>query len=285
MKFFLGVNCEHITKNLLNDFEGIGLVRSEYLCRLQNQYITKKECRSFIFDYVKHLCSLDSKKMVWYRFTDLTTNEINTLDGCDLNIYEKYHFMGTKGVRRHLYNEEIFIKEAEILKKISDDFSNIGVIIPYISSIEEFVRIKRILDKINYKGKLGIMIEIPIVLFQIDEFIEQNIDCFIVGMNDLTTLLLSGVRESIFHNKVNSNIIKIISELKKKIELHDREFMVAGYFKKEDLAEINKIQNLKIIINYSNLPIINNKYCLLSDLELLKKIKQQTKENRKKLEV
>jgi phosphoenolpyruvate-protein kinase (PTS system EI component) len=285
MKTFLGINCEHVTKGLLDDFEGIGLVRSEYLCRLKNQYITKQECQEFIFNYVSNLCSLDENKMIWYRFTDLTTNEINTLDGCDLNIYEKYHFMGTKGVRRHLLNEDIFIQEAKILKNIGDSFSNIGVVIPYISSVKEFLRIKEILNQIGYNGKIGIMIEVPIVLFQIDEFIKQNIDCFIVGMNDLTTLLLSGVRESAYHNKVDLNIIKIISKIKRKVELNNKEFMIAGYFKKEDLDVLDKIKNLKVIINYSNLPIIDDKYHFLEDIDLLKKVKKMTKENRDKLEV
>lgn len=284
MKTFLGLNCEHITKDILDDFEGVGLVRSEYLCRLKNQYITKKECQDFIFNYLSHLCSLDPNKMIWYRFTDLTTNEINTLDGCDLKIYEKYHFMGTKGVRRHLLNEKTFIKEATIIKKISDNFSNIGVIVPYVSSVEEFLRIKKILNKIGYKGRIGIMIEVPIILFQIDEFIKQNIDCFIVGMNDLTTLLLSGIRESIYHNKKDHIIMNILIELKKKIESYRKEFMIAGYFKKDDLAIINKIKGIKVVINYSNLPIISDKYCSLKDLDLLNQIKQATREKRNRME-
>lgn len=285
MKIFLGLNCEKITKDLLNDFEGIGIVRSEYLCRQINKYITEKECQNYIFNYVSNLCSLDMNKMVWYRFTDLTTNEINILDGCDLSIYEKYHFMGTKGVRRHLLNEDAFIKEASILKSISDNFSNIGVIIPYISSVDEFLKIKKILDKIGYNGKIGIMIEVPIVLFRIDEFIRQNIDCFIVGMNDLTTLLLSGVRESVYHNKQDHTILKILSEIKCKIEFYGKEFMIAGYFQKDDLTVMNKIKDVKLILNYSNLPIINEKYLLLNDLNLLKKIKQSTKEKRTRMEV
>lgn len=284
MKTFLGLNCEDITKDILDDFEGVGLVRSEYLCRFKNQYVTERECQNFIFDYISNLCSLDTNKMIWYRFTDLTTNEINTLDGCDLNIYEKYHFMGTKGVRRHLLNEDTFIKEATIIKKISDSFSNIGVIIPYISSVEEFLRIKKVLNKIGYKGKIGIMIEVPIVLFQIDEFIEQNIDCFIVGMNDLTTLLLSGIRESVYHNKSDRTIINVLTELKNKVESCGKEFMIAGYFKKDDLATIKKIKGIKIVINYSNLPIINDKYNSLKDLDLLNKIKKSTKENRDRME-
>ena len=278
---YLGLNCESIDNKLASEFEGVGLIRSEYLCRNIEEYITEESCRKYIYDYVSDICKKFSKKEVWYRFTDLTTNEINTLKGCDHYINEKYHFMGTKGVRRHLLDINTFKLEAKLISKLSKNNDNLGVIIPYISSVEQFIKIKEILYEVGYIGKIGIMVEIPITVFLIDEFISEGAEMFVVGMNDLTTNMLSGTRESIYHDKNNLELLKIIKTLKKKCNQRKKGFMVAGYFNKDNIKTLKKIKDLKIVINYANLPNLNAKYNKLEELNILNEIKKRTKEKRK----
>ena len=280
---YLGLNCEKVSKKLSSDFAGVGLIRSEYLCRNIEEYVTLKSCRDYIYNYVDNICKIFTGKDVWYRFTDLTTNEIDTLDGCDHFIKEKFHFMGTKGVRRHLLDLNTFKLEAELISKLSHSNANLGVVIPYISELEEFIKVKEILDEFNYHGKIAIMVEIPATIFLIDKFIELGVDGFIVGMNDLTTLMLSATRETVYHDKNNPVLMKIIKDLQEKCKKNNREFMVAGYFDESTIMNLLSINDLKIVVNYANLPNLNKKYKNIRYLNYLSKIKKVTREKRNKI--
>ena len=48
---FLGVNAENITKDLAKEFVGVGLIRSEYLCRNINEYVTTEKCKEYFKNY------------------------------------------------------------------------------------------------------------------------------------------------------------------------------------------------------------------------------------------
>ena len=50
---YLGLNCEKVSKKLSSDFAGVGLIRSEYLCRNIEEYVTLKSCRDYIYNYVE----------------------------------------------------------------------------------------------------------------------------------------------------------------------------------------------------------------------------------------
>ena len=283
-RIYLGLNGEEVSEKLINDFAGIGLIRSEYICRDIEQYVTLKNCQNTLENYLLKVCRCSTGKDVWYRFTDLTTNELNVLAGNDLEIFDKYHFMGIKGVRRHLLNLKSFQNEVDIVVKIQKKFTNFGVIIPYISSIEEFQVVKNTLLDSGYTGKIGIMVEIPITVFLLDNFIELGVDCVIIGMNDLTTLMLSACRESIYHDKLNPHLLEIVKSIQKKCVSNNIKMMVAGYFDSKQINELEKINNLDIIINYANLDKYDCKYTKLKDILFLSNVKKKTKNKRKKYE-
>ena len=143
--------------------------------------------------------------------------------------------------------------------------------------------VKQILDEFNYHGKIAIMVEIPATIFLIDKFIELGVDGFIVGMNDLTTLMLSATRETVYHDKNNPVLMKIIKDLQEKCKKNNREFMVAGYFDESTIMNLLSINDLKIVVNYANLPNLNKKYKNIRYLNYLYKIKKVTREKRNKI--
>lgn len=279
-KIFLGLNAEDITKEFEKDFAGVGLIRSEYLCRNINEYVTTEKCKEYIKKYLSNVCDIFKKKDVWYRFTDLTGNEIATLNGVDDIFIEKWHFIGTKGARRHLRYIETFRQECFIVKKVYEKYKNLGVIIPYIKDIEEFKKIKSIIREVGYEGKIGIMTEIPSVLFDLNSFIKEGVDNITIGLNDLTSLLLGTYRESNYHDKKHA-IIKNAVMYTQSICLDNKiPFSIAGYLKKEEIDFYRKLDVERIIVNYSNLPELNDKFNNLAQLNLLKKIKEDTKRRR-----
>lgn len=169
-KLFLALNGESVDNNLYQEFDGVGLLRSEYICRKLNMYTTQSLLLDSIYSYVDHLCSLDESKTVWYRFTDLTVKEVNVLYGCDHTIFDNKHFMGLKGVRRHLKFPDTYLKEVEVLSRLSRVHDNIGVVIPFISQVEELEEVKIILKDSGYVGKVGIMLEVPSVYVCLEAF-------------------------------------------------------------------------------------------------------------------
>ena len=253
-KLLLGLNAEKVDNTIAKEFDGVGLIRSEYLCRNIGKYITMEECRKNIYSYLTNVCKIFNNKMVWYRFTDLTPNEINTLEGCDYKTIEKYHFIGTKGVRRHLLFLDTFKLECEIIKNIRANYDNIGVIIPYIKDVEEYKKIKSIIHSTGYFGKIGIMAEIPSIIYDIDKIIEKGVDNITIGLNDLTSLMLGTYRESKYHNKMHPTIVRTVQNINKICIENNIDFSIAGYFSKEELQFYKKLKNLTAItVNQLNL--------------------------------
>lgn len=281
---FLGLNAENITKDLANKFSGVGLIRSEYLCRNINEYVTTEKCKKYIKDYLTNICEIFINKEVWYRFTDLTGNEIATLNGADDVFIEKWHFIGTKGVRRHLNYSKSFEKECEIINSIYKNYKNLGVIIPYIKDIDEYKKIKSIIRNSGYKGKIGIMAEIPSVLIEIDKFLLEGVDNIIIGLNDLTSLLLGTYRKSKYHNKIHPAVVTAVKYINSICNSNKIPFSIAGYLKKEEIDYYKKIGVDRITVNYADLPELDNRFNKLQDLDLLSKIKENTKKRREIIE-
>lgn len=279
-KLYLSLNAEMPNELLAKDFCGVGMIRSEYLCRNINKYITVKECQEYIKGYLDNICDTFKNKEVWYRFTDLTSNEIDVLDGCDCNIVEKYHFIGIKGARRYIKFIDTFRIELNLIKEVYKKHSNLNIIIPYIKDIEEYKTLKEIIYQEGYQGKIGIMAEIPSVIFDIDRFIDEGVDSITIGLNDLTSLTLGTYRESEYHNKTHPIMIDIVKKISEKCKENNIIFSIAGYFSRKDIEKYKEIHVDRIIINYADLPNLDPKYKDLEELGMLKKIKEKTRKKR-----
>ena len=61
-------------------------------------------------------------------------------------------------------------------------------------------------------------------------------------------------------------------------------FSIAGYLNKEDINFYKELGAERITVNYSNLPELNEKFNDLAQLDLLSKIKENTKKRRNLVE-
>ena len=273
---FLALNGEKLDATLYKNFEGIGLIRPEYICRKMNMFVTQSKLLTELYNYVDNLCSLDSSKAVWYRFTDLTVKEVNVLYGCDYTLYDNKHFMGLKGVRRHLKYTDAFKKEVEVLSEISKKHKNIGVVIPFISNVQELIAVKQILKDCNYCGKIGIMLEIPSVYLNLQAFIDCGIDKIIIGLNDLSTFTTAKYREYEDFNRKDQAIVNLIKNTKKTCEINGISLSIAGYFNKEDFEFYSNL-NINLVINYANLNVLNLNLKNIGETSYLQEVKNLSK--------
>ena len=281
MNYLLGLHGEHLEDRIDEQIKGVGMIRSEYLCRKIEEYFTLETCRNSVKSYVSQICEIFTPSEVWYRTSELITPEVNVLRGADYIIEEKYYTLGLRGTRRGLAFPDTFALELSNISKVAKQYSNLNVLFPYIKDAFELEQCIDLLNKFGFKNKFGIMAEIPSAIITIDDFIGLGISNITVGVNDLTTLVLGTYRDSEYHNCTHPAVIRLIEYLVNKASGKNIEVNVAGNVNKELCHICENIGVDNFIVNYPLLPdILGIDNTRLSDIHLLKDIKALTKQRR-----
>ena len=108
--------------------------------------------------------------------------------------------LGFRGAFRYIANPEVFTLELRAIKKVREKYNNLHLMIPYVRSPEELHRVKRIVRAqgllADSKFKFWMMVELPVNVIKLQEFLDVGIDGVSVGSNDLTMLLLGTDRDN-----------------------------------------------------------------------------------------
>jgi pyruvate,water dikinase len=140
-------------------------------------------------------------RSVVYRTTDFKTNEYRELKGGqEFEEVEENPMIGYRGASRYVTDIDTFKLELEAIKRVRKEYKNLWVMIPFVRTIDELKRTKKIMEAEGLKRsddfKLWIMVEVPSTVFLIEEFIRVGIDGVSIGSNDLTQLILGVDRDS-----------------------------------------------------------------------------------------
>jgi phosphoenolpyruvate synthase/pyruvate phosphate dikinase len=279
MKYQLGLSAEHIEDRVSPIFAGVGLLRSEYLCRKIDKYITLKESRDYIQQYVRRVARIFAPDPVWYRTTEMETSEVNVLEGADHIVEERTSMLGYRGIRRGKLFKETFLLELSVLAEVASEAPNVHVLIPFINDPSELLFVKECLNAVGFKNKLGIMAEIPATILCLKDFLEIGVDNITVGMNDLSSLVMGAIRcaeleRQFLHPAMQEMLIRTRDVTRD----YDVTLAAAGYINRDVLAFIDKLGFDYAVIHYSNLhKVLGAEFKELPYQDSLEEIKARTR--------
>ena len=190
--------------------DGVGLLRAEFMVaqigRHPRKFLEEGKGQEFVDKLALELdkfCVSFGDRPVVYRATDFKTNEFRNLIGGDkYEPHEENPFLGFRGAFRYIANPEVFELELEAIKKVRNEMGrkNLWLMIPFVRNVEELVKVKRIVAaagltrSVNFK--LWLMVEIPVNVLMMEEFVAVGIDGVSIGSNDLTMMTLGVDRDN-----------------------------------------------------------------------------------------
>lgn len=189
--------------------DGVGLLRAEFMManigthpkkviqdKKQDAYIGK------LAEDLETFCKAFYPRPVVYRASDFKTNEYrNLLGGEAFEPEEPNPMLGFRGAYRYVKDPEVFELELAAIKKVRDAGSkNLWLMIPFVRSPKELIEVKKIVTVAGLtRGstfKLWLMVELPVNVVLLPDFLKVGIDGVSIGSNDLTMLMLGTDRDN-----------------------------------------------------------------------------------------
>ena len=205
---------EDASQVLLNDGEGIGLFRTEFLFMGASKLPTEEEQ----FAAYKQAAEIMAGKSVIIRTLDVGGDKDIPYLGLEK---EDNPFLGFRAVRYCLKNEDVYKVQLRALLRASA-FGDVKIMIPLVTCVEEVRAVKALVKKLmaeldaegrkyNKDIEIGVMIETPAASLIADLLVKEA-DFFSIGTNDLTQYTMAvdrgNARVSYLYSAYNPAVLR-----------------------------------------------------------------------------
>ena len=226
---------EDIENVIRNDANGVGMFRSEFIYMESGSRFPTEDQQFQIYKLAAE--SMGTKRVV-IRTADIGGEK--AVDCMEI-LGENNPVMGYRGIRVSLDKEEMFKTQLRAILRASV-YGNLAIMFPMISSIEEAIAAKNVLEKVKrelYEEKIaydeniqvGVMIETPAAVMISGE-LAREMDFFSLGTNDLTqyTLAMDRTNRRIagYYNPKHPALIKMIRIVANNVHLEGKLISICG---------------------------------------------------------
>ncbi|MEJ4113164.1 putative PEP-binding protein [Corynebacterium kroppenstedtii] len=278
MQFKTGISLsgETFPLDCGQEFDEIGLIRSEYLFRSAGRFPSGDSCKSLVTPYLDAI-SRSFSKAVWYRTLEVDTAEANVLDGCDHILVEDDRLRGIRGIRRSIIYPDPFIAELQAVN--ASTVENIGIIVPFVSTIKEIEWAAKVIKTIVPRARLACMVEIPSLIPVIPTLRNLGFERVVVGCNDLGSLCMGTTRKAQTSSGIPFEFRKILDHIADTSARNGLECVAAGYLTAEMIDHFHRSGFSGSTVHYSDLPgVFNISPDKLPEIKHLSLVKEKTRE-------
>ncbi|WP_282166633.1 phosphoenolpyruvate--protein phosphotransferase [Shewanella japonica] len=182
-----------LSTDMAEGADGIGLYRTEIPFMLHQRFPSEIE-QVHVY---KQVLSAARDRPVVMRTLDVGGDK--PLPYFPIN--EDNPFLGWRGIRLSLDHPELFLMQLRAMLTANVDSSQLQILLPMVSNLDEIDRTllyleqaySELTDELQRripKPKIGVMLEVPSLLFQLED-VAKRVDFVSVGSNDLTQYLLA----------------------------------------------------------------------------------------------
>jgi len=222
--------------------DGIGLYRTEFLYMIRD-YPPSEENQYKIYN---RICKSFEKQKVTFRLLDAGSDKPLPY----LNFSkEENPSMGIRGIRLFEENHTLFRTQIAAIMRASET-PNIRILIPMVSSINQILSIKKMITEIsldfskrgvihNANPEIGIMIEIPSIVFSLEDLL-KIIDFASIGTNDLLQFFYASDRSNqklnLKHFFYEPAFLKFLNMIVEPFEKQNKSLSVCGEIASDPLS-------------------------------------------------
>lgn len=216
----------------LTDNDGVGVIDGsflvqEYLIKHPKKLLQEKR-KNFIVaklsESIEMFARMFAPKDVVYRLSSLTQADYLQMDqGAKYETEEDCAEFGNRGVSRLLQDKDLLDLELSMLKVVRKkyDWQNVSLQLPFVRTLDEFKQIKKYLAKYDLKRsnkfKLYISVDVPNVMFWLDDAVKAGVDGIYVNIDNLAKSLLGyfpySDQNSVNYSLLDPGLIKFIQAL------------------------------------------------------------------------